>query len=93
MYNTDSYQENLQLWKKAYTEVLTVCEKYPNFNKDCYKCQREGYGRYIGCPDDGNQPEYGWYLMLGFSIGAYIFYEDFNKILDKYIQKNKSQLK
>lgn len=27
-----SYEDNLKRWKKAYTEVLEVCEKYPNFD-------------------------------------------------------------
>ncbi len=27
------YQENIKLWKKAYKEILDVCEKYPNFSR------------------------------------------------------------
>lgn len=33
----------------------------------------EGSGREISWPDDGKQPEDGWYLQLGFPTGAYIF--------------------
>lgn len=27
-----TYDDNVKIWKKAYTEVLKVCEKYPGFN-------------------------------------------------------------
>ena len=27
-----NYEDNIKLWKEAYQDILTVCEKYPNFN-------------------------------------------------------------
>lgn len=28
-----SYEDNVKIWKDAYTEILEVCEKYPNFDQ------------------------------------------------------------
>ena len=125
-------KNNIKLWKKAYTEMLTVCEKYTGFSsqfgffdidemktkaknhlqviewndkygielshdhkpystnfirindylsfqlfKDSEKCKEEHRGRSISWSDDGRQPEDGWFLVIGFSTGSYIFGEDY----------------
>jgi hypothetical protein len=124
------YYDNIKKWKKAYTEILNVCKKYPGFNihgfndidtmakeakkhlmliewyekykikvahNDCYdgninlnrfssiilfmdaeKCKKEHYGRSISYPDDGRQPVDGWYYVIKFPTGAFIFGEDYD---------------
>ena len=129
---TKEYKKNIKLWKQTYSEILKVCEKYPNFNNkfsfydiqdikgkaknhllliewyekydlkldhsnmpytknyisiDNYKsfqlftnaekCKAEGQGRYISWSNDGKQPEDGWYFVISFLTGAFIFGDDY----------------
>ena len=46
--------------------------------KDANKCRKEGDGRYILISDDGRQPEDGWYFVIDFPSGAYIFGDDYD---------------
>lgn len=51
----------------------------------------EGSGRDISWPDDGIQPESGWYLRLSFSTGAYILNQNYPvKTFDEFFEKLKS---
>jgi hypothetical protein len=127
------YENNLKKWKIAYEEILSVCEKYKEFNEygfydignminkaknhllliewyekygidldhtshdpysrsfidinsylsfqkfeDAELCKKEHRGRSISWSDDDRQPEDGWYLVIGFSTGAYIFGKDYD---------------
>lgn len=54
------YHSAWDFWVQLTSEKILV-----KFYKDS--------GRTISCPDDGRQPEEGWYLRLGFPTGAYIF--------------------
>lgn len=46
--------------------------------EDAEKCKSEHRGRLISWSDDGKQPEDGWYFVIGFPTGAYIFGEDYD---------------
>lgn len=140
-----TYNSNIELWRKAYSEILEVCEKYPNFSifgfydinefrnraknhllliewyekyglklshdcnpvnyihlgnysdmmvfNDAELCKEECRGRSISWPDDGRQPEDGWYYHLGFSTGAYIFGDDYDyqkELFQKFITELKT---
>lgn len=141
---------NIELLKKAYSEILEVCEKYQYFEEkfgsefddinemireaknhlliiewyekygfelnhslglyarncvrinsyvsfqlfeDAERCKIECYGRSIAWPDDGRQPEDGWYLCLSFPTGPYIFGEDYEnqkQLFQDFFQELKS---
>lgn len=46
--------------------------------KDANLAAQEGQGRYISWSDNNEQPTDGWYLVLSFSTGAYIFGDDYD---------------
>lgn len=48
-----------------------------NLFEDAIKCHEQGRGRSIAWPDNDMQPDNGWYLVLGYSTGAYIFGDDY----------------
>lgn len=37
----------------------------------------DAYKREISCPDDGEQPENGWWLVISFPAGPYILHRDY----------------
>ena len=39
--------------------------------------KKRGAGKYLGCPD-GEQPDDGWYYVISFPTGAFIFGDDYD---------------